>query len=165
MRHAHQKFSVFTPTIFILLPRQVLAASDLPAAGLPHVLGGPGPVNVHLDLVDGSDVRFRLKYSALDAVNVPDGAVHVVEGELGHTADGFGGESRIVRIAGVVEPVRLALARGVGVAVEDEGVARDFDPARLGLFDDSGFGLFKEISFTLFKDDSSFTFLDNGAAG
>ena len=72
MRHAHQKFSVFAPTIFILLPRQVLAAPDLPAAGLPHVFGGPGPVNVHFDLVDGSDIRSRLKYSTLDAVNVPD---------------------------------------------------------------------------------------------
>ena len=133
MRHAHQKTTIFAPTIFVFLPSQIFGASDLPAAGFPDFLGCPRSVDVHLDLVDGAHVRLRVENMSFHAADVADRAVHVVERELRDSADSFGGESGVVLVADVVEPVGLALAGVVRVAVEDGAVARCVASLRLFL--------------------------------
>ena len=131
--HGHQESPVRAPPVLVLLPRQVFGVADLPAARFPDFLGRPRTADVHPDLVHRAHVRLGAKNLGVDAADVSDGAVHVVETELRDSADGFGGESRIVVIADVIESVRFALAGVVRVAVQDGAVVGDFARLRLAL--------------------------------
>jgi len=146
VRHSHQKLPVLAPPILVLLPRQVLGVADLPATRFPHFFRRPRSADVHLDLVNRAQVRLSPEHFGVVAPDVIDGAVHVVEGELGDSADCVGRESGILLVADVVEAIVAALAGVVGVAVQDGAVARRqlaglrlaFDPTRKNLETDEG---------------------------
>ncbi len=56
----------------------------------PNFLGGPGSAEVHPDLVHGAHVRLRPENLGVGAADVADGAVHVVESELGNSVENVG---------------------------------------------------------------------------